>query len=145
MTDVTVEAIDQLATLIHEIDDVVGSGVPAHTLAAALLARGVTMPAEPREELPVPRCSYCTRTSADNRRDGFGPLVDVRVIVAESEEGFADVMRLVCNQHLIVVTSRLADAGFTSHKHGGICFLEDTKCPGYTDPILCPTPEPDDG
>lgn len=113
---------------------------------AAIYAEGyydALTPAETPEPAPL-RCFFCACTEEDNRRNGWGPLTDIRVIVAEGEEGYGNILRLVCNDHLITTTVGLAELGFADHRHGGINFLEDPKCPGAARYGDCPTPEVED-
>lgn len=97
-------------------------------------------------EPPIPDnlCFRCGKSDTENEEDGFGPLVDVSVMVANGAEGFAHVLRYVCNQHLIAVTDAFRGLGFVSHRHGGINFLEPLDCPGRGDPRACPSPEEED-
>lgn len=125
---------DRLAHLLCELDPATPE-MRYHMLADRLVARGVTVPIEPSPPRAVLHCSYCDRTSH---------LTDVRVVIAEAEEGFADIMRLVCENHLDSMTKGLRNLGFRDHRHGGINFLEDPYCPGFNDMALCPTPETDD-
>lgn len=87
---------------------------------------------DPLPPPPVQRCLYCGNTD---------DLIDVTVEVAHGEEGYARVERYVCDGDLVMLTAQLIDLGFGTHAHGGICFLEVTKCPGFTDMDQCPTPE----
>lgn len=84
-------------------------------------------------------CHWCGKTDTENEDDGYGPLVDIRIRVAEGEEGDSNLVRFACNQHLEEATKTLVDAGFGIHAHGGICFLEVMDCPGVNGD--CPTPE----
>jgi hypothetical protein len=135
---------DRLADMIRESDLIDFTPTERLLLAQRLIARGVTMPAEPLPEPPPLHCSWCGRTDPENRREGYGGLTDIRVIVAEAEEGQADVMRLACYEHLEVVAQQLGAIGFFSHRHGGINYLEPMACPGYLDMKNCPTPDPED-
>lgn len=124
---------DRLAALLVELDPATPE-IRYHVLADRLVARGVIVP----ETVPAPpplHCSYCGRTYH---------LTDVRVIIAESEEGWADEMRLVCENHIDSMTEGLRNLGFKSHRHGGINFLEDDNCPGRNNKAACPTPDPED-
>lgn len=104
---------------------------------AAIYAEGYYDALVPVEEPEpaLPHCSYCDRTNQ---------LTDVRVIIAESEEGWADERRLVCENHIDSMTAGLRRLGFRSHRHGGINYLEDDDCPGCDNKAACPTPEPED-
>lgn len=83
---------------------------------------------------PEPVCSIC------GDPDG-GILTDVRVIIADGEEGYADITQLLCEEHLILMQDELPKLGFRDHRHGGINFLEDPNCPGTTGSMHdCPTP-----
>jgi hypothetical protein len=93
---------------------------------------------------PDHECHFCGMTDTENEDNGFGPLTDVRVIIANGEEGFADITRWVCNDHLISVTEDLRRSGFSEHRHGGINFLEDMDCPGSRNMDDCPSPAPDE-
>lgn len=86
-------------------------------------------------------CSWCGITDHDNREDGFGPCTDISVMTANGEEGFAHEVRWACQEHLCEVTVALVGLGFGSHRHGGINFLEDYRCPGLSHRNDCPTPE----
>lgn len=100
---------------------------------------------EPTPPPPENFCYKCGKTDSENEEDGFGPCVDIRVIVAYGEEGYDDVTHYVCNDHLVSVTKALIDLGFGVHKHGGIHFLEIEDCPGFSrSKSLCPTPDVDD-
>lgn len=88
------------------------------------------------------KCRFCGKTDHDHESMGFGPLIDVTITIARGEEGHSHVAAYVCNEHLIATTDALVKAGFGIHVHGGICFLEDTNCVGYSGSMHdCPTPE----
>lgn len=93
-------------------------------------------------EPPQNHCHWCGKSDDDNEDDGFGPLVDFQVLVADGEEGYSRVLRYACQDHHEWLADQLVELGFGIHAHGGICFLEDQRCPGYTDlSSSCPTPE----
>lgn len=85
-------------------------------------------------------CSHCGTHEGDTPNCS---LVEVSVITAEGEEGFAYVTQLLCDEEncLPRVLGALHDLGFVNHHHGSIDFLEDPKCCNgrntYED---CPTP-----
>lgn len=70
-----------------------------------------------------------------------GYLVDFDFVIADREEGFSNAKGWLCEEHLSTVTDALIQAGLGLHVHGGICFLEDTSCPGYQTRKACATPE----
>lgn len=86
-------------------------------------------------------CFICGRTDSDNYEEGWGPCVDVAVLMAYEEEGFSHVKKYVCNDHLIEMVDRFKALGFVSHHHGSTTLLEDDTCPGYNDYGACPTPK----
>jgi hypothetical protein len=88
-------------------------------------------------EVVEDRCSVCGMTESES---GWGMFVDVRVVVAEGEEGFADITQLLCDEHLETVTKALMNLGFKDHRHGGVNYLEDSTCPGENEMDACPTP-----
>lgn len=104
----------------------------------AEFAEKVRAEAEARERALPRRCSRCGVTENDAE---WEMLFDVRVITADGEEGFADVVQLLCNDHLIEVTEALVALGFKDHRHGGANFLEDNHCPGAERMNACPTPD----
>lgn len=85
---------------------------------------------------PVRRCSRC----GNSEDDQTGSLTDVRVTIANGEEGYAEIVQLVCDECLDDVSDGLRALGFSDHRHGGINFLEDGSCPGVRDMNACPTP-----
>jgi hypothetical protein len=103
-----------------------------HWLDAAdeLMAESVVEPLEDR-------CSVCDLTGSQT---GWGILVSVRVVVAEGEEGFADITQLLCDDHFETVQEDLIRLGFQDHRHGGINYLEDETCPGSVHMDECSTP-----
>lgn len=99
---------------------------------------------EANAEPPPNVCHWCDKTDDDNYDDGYGPLVDIRVIIADREEGNADVLRWSCQEHMEKASQALCAIGFADHRHGGINFLEPQDCPGYTNYGSCPTPATED-
>lgn len=93
---------------------------------------------------PEHTCHWCGKTDSENEDDGYGPLVDIFVLVANGEEGQAEQLRYVCNDHLIEQSRALINLGYGVHKHGGTNFLEPMDCPGYDHMDDCPTPEDDE-
>lgn len=87
------------------------------------------------------KCFKCGCTDSDNWDNGFGPCVDVCVMIANGEEGFSHISKYVCNDHLIEIVDAFKALGFRSHHHGSTTLLEDDQCPGYTDWLTCPTPK----
>jgi hypothetical protein len=79
---------------------------------------------------PDNECFRCGMTDSENEDNGYGGLIDFRVITSEGEEGYANELRFVCQDHFEELSEALIDLGFGSHRHGGINFLEDDKCPG---------------
>lgn len=87
---------------------------------------------------PDGACSRCGSTAED---DYIGrPPVDITVITADGEEGYARVTQLYCDDCFVTVIEILQGLGFVDHRHGSIDFLEDMLCPGYDDMRKCPTP-----
>jgi hypothetical protein len=93
---------------------------------------------------PDNACHWCGKTDTENDDEGYGPCVDITVRTADGEEGYAQVTRYACNDHLIEITGKLMALGFGEHRHGGINFLEPQDCPGYERMADCPTPASDD-
>lgn len=117
-------------------------GTTAHRIAIVsleswkVIARAAAELAIPDE--PERRCSVCGMVESAT---DFESLVDVRVVVANGEEGFADITQLLCDDHLPGILDGLVALGFVDHRHGGINFLEDPSCPGYRGGReACPTP-----
>lgn len=106
-------------------------------MAHQLRAAGYRVEAPPPPP-PPRRCHWCERTEDDNLADGYGPLVDITVVTAEGEEGYAFERRLACHEHLESITEELVGLGFGNHRHGGINFLEDPRCYGVAS--RCPAP-----
>ena len=80
------------------------------------------------------KCLVCGKTDEENEDEYGGPLVDVRVIVADGEEGCSDVKRWVCYLHWENVFTELMEMGFESHHHGSTTMLsneDDPPCGGY--------------
>lgn len=92
-------------------------------------------------KFPPNKCHWCDKTDDDNMADGYGPCVDIQIVIANGEEGHSDVKRYACDEHLTEVTEKLIGMGFGVHVHGGACLLEDTECIGATNYGSCPTPE----
>lgn len=86
------------------------------------------------------RCRVCGSTDEYNEESGYGPLVDIQVIVANGEEGFAEPIRYFCWKHAEKVLDDLITLGFAVHRHGGANFLEPHDCPGYSVMDKCPAP-----
>ena len=82
-------------------------------------------------------CAIC-HTFPEDTEDGV--LTDVRVIVADGEEGFSDVTLLLCDDHLARMTQKLTKLGFIDHRHGSTSSLEDLTCLGSSFRGRCPTP-----
>lgn len=95
----------------------------------------VTDPPEPE---PENRCAACGKTDRENRDEGFGDLIDFRMLVHEGEEGFSDVTRFFCDADLGWIAQVLVELGFGSHHHGSTTFVEaDTsECGGYGECML---------
>jgi hypothetical protein len=90
-----------------------------------------------REPEPERVCSRCgVRESLTE----FGHLIDIRVIIADREEGFADITQLICDTDIRILQIKLMELGFKDHRHGSIDFLEDIECPGFEDMDKCKTP-----
>ena len=70
-----------------------------------------------------------------------GYLTSFEVAIARGEEGHSVIDSWLCEEHLVTITDALNDAGVSIHAHGGICFLEDMKCPGHVSMEDCPAPE----
>lgn len=87
-------------------------------------------------------CHWCGKTDSENEDDGYGPCVDITVTMANGEEGYAQVVRHACDEHLQSTAERLIELGFGLHAHGGACFLEPKDCPGARLMADCPAPEP---
>lgn len=93
-----------------------------------------------KHECPVPperRCSWCGVLESESQ---WGILIPVEVITNSGEEGAADVVQLLCDEHAERVHHGLTELGFRDHRHGGANFLEDEECPGYKNMDNCPTP-----
>lgn len=93
---------------------------------------------------PDNTCHWCGKSDTENEDDGYGPCVDITVITANGEEGFAQVTRYACFEHLEEIAEALIALGFGQHRHGGSNFLEPRSCPGYNTMRACPTPEVED-
>lgn len=75
------------------------------------------------------KCESCGISMLDEP-DNY--MCDIRVVIAQGEEGFADVKLNVCGACLMDYQKALLLLGFRDHRHGGINFLDDTSCPdGY--------------
>jgi hypothetical protein len=89
-------------------------------------------------QAPERSCSVCGVSEDDT---AWGSLVDVRVVIADGEEGFADITQLLCDKHLEHMQIGLSDLGFKDHRHGSINYLEDESCSGAHGRMdNCPTP-----
>lgn len=86
------------------------------------------------------RCVTCGATDLENQIAGYGSLTDVRIIMADGEEGYANEVRLVCNDHLIMMSLIFDGLGFSNHRHGGINHLEAVLCPGHMRADACIQP-----
>lgn len=60
--------------------------------------------------------------------DDGDELIDVRVLVLESSDGYADETRWFCTSCLDALVSNLILWGFGNHQHGGTNMLQDTNC-----------------
>ena len=90
-----------------------------------------------REPEPERVCSHC---GVNESLTEYGNLTEVRVIMAQGEEGFADIIQLLCEDGLEAIQMELLKLGFKDHRHGGVDFLEDVDCPGFEDMDKCKTP-----
>lgn len=81
-------------------------------------------------EPPSPPEPVCSRCGMPEFESEWGRLLDVRVVVAEGEEGFADLTQLLCDKHAGEAIDALRRLGFRDHRHGGTNLLEDRACPG---------------
>lgn len=81
-----------------------------------------------------PKCSRCGMAEEDTE---WGKFFWVEVITEPGEEGFADIVQLLCERCWNVVIEVIKDLGFVGHHHGGIDFLEADCGPGayHTCPI----------
>lgn len=86
------------------------------------------------------KCHWCDKTNEDNESDGYGPLIDFRLIVSDGEEGYSNVLRYACQGCFETIQPKLVEIGFGVHAHGGICFMEDGRCPERHGGV-CPSPE----
>jgi hypothetical protein len=96
-----------------------------------------TVTAAPTRFEKMSECSKCGKSEEDS---DWG-LIDISVITADGEEGFAYVTQLVCDDCFKPLQESLIKLGFVDHRHGGINFLEDeTCCNGKNAYDNCPTP-----
>lgn len=70
-------------------------------------------------------CSQCG-VSEDDAPDNY--LVDITVIIANGEEGFADITQYLCDDCAPAIVLMLQNLKFMDHRHGGINYLEDPDC-----------------
>lgn len=98
---------------------------------------------EPAPPPPLPE-NVCVSCGATESESEWGCLTDVRVIIADGEEGYADLKKYVCEECLEPMQDALCALGFKDHRHGGINYLEDAKCVGALDTGKCPTPDLDE-
>lgn len=82
---------------------------------------------------------FCSICGVAEDEAVYGTLIDAQTIVADGEEGFADITLLLCDECAVPVFNGLVALGFKDHRHGGANHLEDTECPGYRGGE-CPTP-----
>ncbi len=115
-----------MATAVDDADE------RNRALMAALDAiQGALEPPPP----PDRQCSVCGIGEDDE------DLIDVTVLVADGEEGYAWIKQLLCTSHFPAIQQTLMAAGFVDHRHGGTNHLEDPRCPGTTGSMKnCPTP-----
>lgn len=92
------------------------------------------------EEKYVEPPHFCSLCGIFEQEALYGVLVDARVIVADGEEGFADITLLLCDDCSVGVFKGLQNLGFKDHRHGGANSLEDQNCPGADRMRACPTP-----
>ncbi len=99
--------------------------------------KGLTYKRVP-DPLPQRRCSICGKDEDDT---DWQHLIDLRVIAADGEEGFADVTMLLCGAAgcYWTIVGEIKNLGFVDHRHGGINYLEDPDCPTPTSECLRPT------
>lgn len=75
-------------------------------------------------------CIVCGMTNEYHEGSlGMGPLIDIRVIIADGEEGHADETRYFCNDDMITFTKLLNVWGFEptgEFVDRGICFLDNS-------------------
>jgi len=111
--------------------------------ASRLLQAAGYVVTPPKKSDPPPdnTCATCGKNDTQNERDGYGPLTDVVIVLAASEEGHSELKKFLCQEHLVAFTNHMQDLDLVVHVHGGICYLEDVSCPGYLSPAQCPTPE----
>lgn len=93
---------------------------------------------EAEEEAAREKCRVCGAKVGDPDIDY---LTDFEITVARQEEGHSNVRGYLCEEHMIVFADSMQLLNMTLHVHGGICFLEDTTCPGHANTEDCPTPE----
>jgi hypothetical protein len=100
------------------------------TRKLAALGYQVTPPSPP---LPVAHCALCGLTEEENRKWYGSGLVPVELIVNSGEEGFSDVKRFYCDEHIDDVRNAVLMLGLGSHRHGSTTFIEadPTICGGY--------------
>lgn len=102
--------------------------------ALALLAAKGYRVTEPRELDPRPvECAVCGE-------DDIAELTDYRVIVADGEEGYQNILQWRCIADGDDLVNALATEGFVTHEHGGSARLEDPECPGCDHPGQCSRP-----
>lgn len=79
---------------------------------------------------------YCSKCGINEEDDEWQRLHDIRVVVADGEEGYANIIMLLCEECAHYMYGALISLGFYDHRHGGINFLESPYC----DYENCPTP-----
>jgi hypothetical protein len=87
------------------------------------------------------KCHWCGKSDDDNYDDGYGGLVDFHLEVSVGEEGYSNIVRYACQEHLVWLADEFNKLGFYNHYHGSTTFIEALDCPGYNDMDACPTPE----
>lgn len=70
----------------------------------------------------------CSKCGKDAEETEWGTLLDISVITADGEEGFAYVTQLLCDTCFNTVLNAIVELGFVDHRHGGINYLEDMNC-----------------
>jgi hypothetical protein len=92
----------------------------------------------PKDLIPSRVCSLC---GIEEDETEYGFLGDIRVTVMDGEEGYANIVHLLCDDCLTKQVAGLRKLGFVDHRHGSTNLLEDEDCPGYIGSMHnCPTP-----
>jgi hypothetical protein len=83
--------------------------------------------------LPVAHCAICGIGEDENREIYGGPLIPVQLLVNTGEEGFSDVKRFYCDEHIDDVRNAVLPLGLGSHRHGSTTIVESdpSVCGGY--------------